>query len=192
MSKTLFVGIDAFVIADRFRFGRLPKPYNQHQPYLPLRRLTLYRLHLIKTSTSLAFILEDFSLDELVVAPVENLLDFICKHGKNRFTSQAALAKFAELTWRKSESGDFKGEITRMTKTGNKYLRYYLIKAANSLRVHNEEYKAYYQSKFDEVTKHQHKRALALTANKLFRLVFSLLKNNQLYHLAVGRSLSTT
>ena len=68
-----------------------------------------------------------------------------------------------------------------MTKTGNKYLRYYLIEAANSLRVHNEEYKAYYQSKYQEVTKHRHKRALALTARKLVRLIFLLLKNSQLY-----------
>lgn len=30
-------------------------------------------------------------------------------------------------------------------------------------------------------TKHRHKRALALIARKLVRLIFSLLKNNQLY-----------
>jgi len=32
-----------------------------------------------------------------------------------------------------------------------------------------------------EVTKHQHKRALALTARKLVRLVYALLKKGQLY-----------
>ena len=103
-----------------------------------------------------------------------------------RFGSQAQLAKFAGLTWRKTASGDFVGQITRMTKSGNQYLRYYLVEAANSLRVHNEEYRAYYQAKYKEVTLHQHKRALALTARKLVRLVFALLSKNQLYqpHLA--------
>lgn len=55
----------------------------------------------------------------------------------HNFPSQAALAKFTGLTWRKSQSGNFRAEVTRMTKTGNKYLRYYLIEEANSLRVHN-------------------------------------------------------
>jgi hypothetical protein len=38
--------IDAFVITDRLRFGRLPEPYESHRPYLPLRRLTRYRFHI--------------------------------------------------------------------------------------------------------------------------------------------------
>ncbi len=98
-----------------------------------------------------------------------------------RFPSQTKVAKFAGLTWRKRKSGKFESEITRMTKTGNRYLRYYLIEAANSLRVHNEEYKAYYQKKYNEVTKHRHKRAVALTARKLVRLVFALLTKRHLW-----------
>ena len=47
--------------------------------------------------------------------------------------------------------------------------------------MHNAEYKAYYETKFKEVTKHQHKRALVLTARKLVRLVYALLKKGQLY-----------
>lgn len=43
--------IDAFVIADRLRFGRLPSPYTSHQPYIPLRRLCRYRFHLIESLT---------------------------------------------------------------------------------------------------------------------------------------------
>ena len=99
----------------------------------------------------------------------------------DRFNSQAKVAKFAGLTWRKRKSGKYESEITRMTKTGNRYLRYYLIEAANSLRVHNDEYKAFYQNKYNEVTKHRHKRAVALTARKLVRLVFALLSKNQLW-----------
>jgi transposase len=98
-----------------------------------------------------------------------------------RFSSQAKVAKFAGLTWRKRQSGKHESEITRMTKTGNRYLRYYLTEAANSLRVHNEEYKAYYQKKYNEVTKHRHKRAVSLTARKLVRLVFALLTKRHLW-----------
>jgi len=290
--------VDAFVIADRLRFGRLPEPYESHQPYLPLRRLTRYRFHLVKTinrekayflthlylkfsgfslekpfaslfgATSLAVITE-FSPDELVQLSLEELTQFIIDNGKNRFKDpervvetlnraaresyrlrpalassidlilatilqtiraleealkevdkaiekefrafpntlqsikgigpvysagifseigeirrfprEDALAKFAGLTWRRYQSGNFEAEETRMSKTGNEYLRYYLIEAANTLRVHNVEYRAYYETKFKEVTKHQHKRALALTARKLVRLVYALLKKGQLY-----------
>ena len=60
-----------------------------------------------------------------------------------------------------------------MSKAGNPYLRYYLGEAANSVRKHILEYA--------EVTKHQHKKALALTSRKFVRLVFGLLFKNQLY-----------
>jgi len=290
--------VDAFVIADRLRFGRLPEPYESHQPYLPLRRLTRYRFHLIKTiarekayflthlylkfsafslekpfaslfgATSLALI-TDFSPDELVRLPLEELTQFVIDNGKNRFKDpqkvvktlqraaresyrlrpalassidlilgsilqtlralqqalkevdraiekefgafpntlqsikgigpvysagifseigeirrfprEDALAKFSGLYWKKYQSGNFEAEETRMSKSGNEYLRYYLIEASNALRVHNAEYRAYYETKFKEVTKHQHKRALALTARKLVRLIYALLKKGQLY-----------
>ena len=291
--------IDAFVIADRLRFGRLPEPYENHRPYLPLRRLTRHRFHLVESiarekayfvthlylkfsgfsverpfasvfgTTSLAVITE-LSADEILNMPIEELTTFIIKNGKNRFRNpqevvktvrraaresyrlrpalassidlilssilqsiralqqalkevdkaiekefqafpntlqsikgigpvysagifseignierfprEDALAKFAGLTWRRRQTGKFEAEETRMTKTGNQYLRYYLIEAASALRVHNAEYKAYYQNKYKEVTKHQHKRALALTARKLVRLVYALLKKGQLYN----------
>ena len=68
-----------------------------------------------------------------------------------------------------------------MTKTGNQYLRYYLIEAANSVQNNVPEYKKYYLKKFGEVTTHNHKRALALTSRKLVRLIFGLLTKNQIY-----------
>ncbi len=97
------------------------------------------------------------------------------------FDSQDALAKYAGLTWRVNQSGDYSTDDTRMTKTGNKYLRYYLIEAANSVKNHIPEYREYYYKKYGEVTTHQHKRALALTSRKLVRLVFGLLTKNQIY-----------
>lgn len=97
------------------------------------------------------------------------------------FHSSDALAKYAGLTWRRSDSGDFEAEDTPVTKAGNSYLRYYLCEAANSVRRHIPEYRDYYAKKYAEVPKHQHKRALALTSRKLVRLVFGLLVKNQLY-----------
>jgi len=287
--------IDAFVVADRLRFGRLPEPYEDSQPYFPLKRLTRYRYHLVSNiskeknyflthlflkyssfsdvkpfsnvfgKAGIAVITEFFSSDELASMDIEELVEFLIKEGKNRFSnpeavaqvaresyrirpalansvnlilsstieniraltsslkevneaianelkafpntlesvkglgpvysagifseignikrfsSHAKLAKFAGLTWRKTASGNFEAEETYMTKTGNEYLRYYFVEAANSLRMHNEEYRLYYESKYKEVPKHQHKRALALTARKLVRLVFALLTKNRLY-----------
>ncbi len=99
----------------------------------------------------------------------------------SRFPNEAALAQYAGLTWPRCQSGEFEAEERRLTKEGNRYLRYYLVEAANSLRVFNEEYKAYYQKKYAEVTKHRHKRALVLTARKFVRLVFALLSKGQIY-----------
>ncbi len=99
----------------------------------------------------------------------------------NRFDNQAALAKYAGLVWTQYQSASFEAQNTRLIKSGNRYLRYYLIEAAYSVRKRNSEYADFYSLKFREVNKFQHKRALALTARKLVRLIFALLKNNRLY-----------
>ena len=99
----------------------------------------------------------------------------------NRFDSQASVAKFAGLVWTQHQSGDFKAQHTKLIKSGNRYLRYYLLEAANSVRRCDSEFRRYYDLKFKEVNQFQHKRALALTARKLVRLVFRLLKDNRLY-----------
>lgn len=99
----------------------------------------------------------------------------------SRFETEAKLAKYAGLTWRTKQSGNFRAEETFMTKTGNVYLRRALIIAAQSMVNHNDEYTDYYQRKFKEATRHAHKRALSLTARKLVRLVHAMLSTNQLY-----------
>ncbi|SHF07200.1 Transposase [Tissierella praeacuta DSM 18095] len=99
----------------------------------------------------------------------------------HRFKNHAALAKYAGIAWTKYQSGDYEASNTRLILSGNKYLKYYFLEASNKVRMHDAEFKRYYLSKFKEVPKHQHKRALALTARKLVRLVYSLLSTNQLY-----------
>jgi len=99
----------------------------------------------------------------------------------HRFRSQASVAKFAGLVWTQHQSGEFEAQDRKLIKSGNRFLRYYLLEAANSVRRCDSEFRRYYDLKFKEVNQFQHKRALALTARKLVRLVFRLLKDNRLY-----------
>jgi transposase len=96
---------------------------------------------------------------------------------------QAKLAKYAGLQWRRHQSADFQADHTPLTRSGNRYLRYYLCEAANAVRMHDVEYAAFYHKKFHEVRKHRHKRAIVLTARKLVRLVARLLTTREPYRL---------
>lgn len=104
-----------------------------------------------------------------------------------RFEREESLAKFAGLTWRRHQSGEFEGEERPLTKTGNAYLRYYMVEAANSVRLSCPEFGSYYQKKFREATHHKHRRALVLTARKLVRLVHSMLRSGRIYQPAGTR-----
>ena len=99
----------------------------------------------------------------------------------NRFQSHAQLAKYAGLAWKQHQSGNFEAQTTRLINSGNRFLKYYLCEAALSLVRCDKEYSDFYHLKYKEVNRYQHKRALALTARKLVRLVFALLKDNRLY-----------
>lgn len=291
--------VDAFVIADYLRFGRIAKTIRPDDKYIALRNLTrarfqaaqnlsceknrfleslFYKFSSLDSSgvfsntfgaTSLAVVTEFFSVDDIIYAPLEELAAFINKNGKShfvdpgkiagelqaaarssyrlsktvndsvnqllairlvgiraiqnqikdldkaiesfmelfpnslstipgigpvynagllaeigdvsRFKNHAALAKYGGLAWTKHQSGGFEAANTRLILSGNKYFKYYLLEAANKVRMHDAEFKRFYSSKFKEVPKHQHKRALALTARKLVRLVYSLLSSNRLY-----------
>lgn len=299
--------LDAFIIADFARCGRITSQPWRGAQFLALQRLTRHRLHLVESAsrekaymvsniylkfsqlavvkdedkpfsntygaTSEAVLTEFLSLDDIAYSSLEDLVEFIKSKGKNRFSnpvetakllqkaardsyrldkvlyeplnvsiassfnvinaldteiktidkaiektikgintteyqsltsipgigpvlasgilaeigsitsfnSNDALAKYAGLTWRINQSGNFKSDETNMTKTGNKYLRYYLIEAANSVKNNVPEFNEFYHKKFGEVTSHQHKRALALTSRKLVRLIFGLLTKNQIY-----------
>jgi transposase len=290
---------DAFLIAERLRFGRLPDHPPADSRYFPIQRLTRYRFHLVHTlvrvkahalsllflaaseytrlepfsdsfgATSVAVLTELGGLDELAAIPLEELAAFLEDRGRHRFEdplaiAQAlkqvaadsfrleeeaqqpvhfalssalahvrflnqqlkglerqiakqlerlpnsllsvpgigpvyaaglvaeigdvarfadndALAKYAGLWWPRRQSGGFEAQDRALSRAGNSYLRYYLCEAANSLRVHNEEYRRFYQRKYQETPRHPHKRAIVLTARKLVRLVYALLSTGQLY-----------
>ncbi|GIM48428.1 IS110 family transposase [Collibacillus ludicampi] len=290
--------VDAWIIADRLRFGRLTLTVLMQEQYIALQRLTRMRYHLVhnltrekqfflqqlffkcsafktETETSvfghaiMELLLEKFSIDDISSMDVYELADYLKEKGKNRFpnpeqvakciqkaarssyrlskcvedtidillgtliesirsiqaqikeldkaikrilagipntlqtipgigpiycagliaeigdiqrfANQAALGKYAGLTWSQHQSGGFEAEDTSMIPSGNRYLRYYLVEAAHSVKRHEPEFRDYYQKKFNEVPKHQHKRALVLTARKLVRLVDVLLRNDQIY-----------
>lgn len=98
-----------------------------------------------------------------------------------RFKDHPQVAKYAGLNWKQNQSGNTNSQNTDLVKRGNRYLCYYLVEAANSVRRHDSEYNAFYKKKYQEVPKHQHKRAIVLTARKFVRLVDALLRNRQLY-----------
>ena len=99
----------------------------------------------------------------------------------HRFKNQSALGKYAGLAWTQNQSGDFESKNTKLIRSGNKFLKYYLCEAALSLVRCDTEYSRFYHLKYNEVNKGQHKRALALTARKFVRLVYVLLIDNKLY-----------
>ncbi|GMA61630.1 IS110 family transposase [Alicyclobacillus fastidiosus] len=293
--------VDAWVIADRLRFGGLRPTPPQDPRYAALQRLTRFRYHLVQDITreknralgiifmkfasmadgkqnpfsdtfgkAATSVLSELAPDEIAEQPIEDLAQFIAERSNNRlrnpnelaqelrklarrsyrlnphmedaidvtlsmmlgniqflekqlkeldkviarhlaaipqtldtipgigpvitagivaeigdisrFNNQAALAKFAGLTWSVHQSSSFRADETKLTKAGNYYLRYYLIEAANSLRVHNKEYAEFCRRKYREATKHHHKRGLVLSARKFVRLVFVLLSKGQIYN----------
>ena len=100
----------------------------------------------------------------------------------DRFSHNSKLAKYAGLYWKRNQSGEFDSQDKKSSKKSNKYLRYYLIEAtASCVRQDFPFIKDFYNIKYNEVTKHQHKRALVLSARKLERLIFGLLRKNQYY-----------
>jgi len=100
---------------------------------------------------------------------------------RNLRDAEDAVAKIADLWWPRSSSGDFEAEDRRMAKTGNRYLRYYLIQAANLMRRRIPEYTKFCDRKYHEASKHHHKRALVPTARKSVGLVVGLLHRNEPY-----------
>ena len=99
----------------------------------------------------------------------------------SRFSSDDSVAKYAGLTWRAHQSGTFAADDRPLTRSGNAYLRYYLIEAADRVRVRDPEFEAFYIRKYSDATHHPHKRALVLTARNLTGVIYGMLTRGQLY-----------
>lgn len=145
-------------------------------------------------STTALAVYEEFEFAEaLEKMDLQELTAFIIEKGKNRFPDpdavaksiqKAALAKYAGLAWQQHQSGNFEAQTTRMIHSSNRFLKYYLCEVAFFLVRCDKEYRDFYNLKYKEVNRFQHKRAPVLTARKFVRLVFALFKDNRLYHSA--------
>ncbi|MFA9466956.1 MAG: transposase [Velocimicrobium sp.] len=84
--------------------------------------------------------------------------------------------KYCGIVWNNNQSGEFEAEEDKkMSKAGNRYLRYYIIEATSSVIRNCPEYKSFYDEKFVKTRNHQHKRALALTSRKFISMLLGLL-----------------
>jgi hypothetical protein len=92
-----------------------------------------------------------------------------------------AVAKFAGLWWPENSSGQFAAEDRPLSKRGNAYLRYYILQAADRMRLSIPSYKSYYEKKYSQATKHHYKRALVLTGRKALGLFVGLLRHREPY-----------
>lgn len=295
--------VDANTIAERLRFGRLPKSCPVDFRYLALQRLTRYRFHIVDSlvreksyflsnlflkfsglcqekvfsnnfgAVATELFQEYLTVEDIATRSLDDLIDFIMEHGKkhfdnpeatasalkeaarksyrlnpsvdnslnfvlrsclenmkalekqkkavekaienelpffnneylcltsvkgigpviaagliseiggiSRFDNDSALAKFSGLYWSEYQSADFVADDTYIKKTGNVYLRYYFVQAADQIRKYLPEYTSFYSRKFKESKTHHHKRALVLTARKAVRLIFALLHDEKLYN----------
>ena len=124
--------IDAFTIAERLRFGRLPKTCPVDFRYLALQRLTRYRFHLVGNivreknyylsilflkfsglcqnkvfgnnfgATATDLFDEFLTLDDIADLPLDELVDFMVEHGKELFSDPKATATALKNAVRKS------------------------------------------------------------------------------------------
>lgn len=140
------------------------------------------------TDKSIATLLDkNFKNESIILQSVDGIgpvisAGIIAEIGNiKRFDNDAALAKFAGLVWSQYQSGEFEAEDTHLQKSGNQYLRYYFCLAASCVKLHNDRFGEFYSRKYCEASSHKHKRALVLTARKVVKLVFALLRDNKLY-----------
>ena len=93
----------------------------------------------------------------------------------NRFDSPDKLIAYAGLDPIVKQSGTWQAKSTRMSKRGNRLLRFALIWAANNVRKHPSKMKDYYGKKISEGKSHYN--ALGHCAAKLCRYIFFVLNH---------------
>ena len=93
----------------------------------------------------------------------------------NRFDDSSKLVAYAGLDPKIRQSGTWSASTTRMSKRGNRLLRYALIWTANNIRKHPSKMKDYYDKKRAQGKSHYN--ALGHCAAKLCRYIFFILNN---------------
>jgi transposase len=111
-----------------------------------------------------------------------------CPRKRTHAEVNDAVHKYAGLWWRHTQSGSFVGDLHPLSREGNPYLRYYVVEAAEMLRLHLPDFRSYYQAKFDQAHHNAHKRALVLTASKALDLFVTLLRRQEVYRAKEDRN----
>lgn len=93
----------------------------------------------------------------------------------SRFDSPSKVVAFAGLDPKVRQSGTFNANTTRMSKRGDKLLRYALIWSANNIRKNSDTMNAYYVKKRSEGKSHYN--ALGHCARKVVNYIFFILSN---------------
>lgn len=98
----------------------------------------------------------------------------------SRFAYANQIISFAGTCSKKDQTGEYESEGMHISKKGNKFLRTTLNQAGLSLNAWCPDFNAYYTRKLVEKA---NKKGIARTANgnKLAKLVFALMKHQQLY-----------
>lgn len=95
----------------------------------------------------------------------------------NRFSSDKRLVAWAGLAPGVRQSGD-RVVQGRITKQGNKLVRWVLVQAAQAARLHDERFKEFYERYSG---RKGHQKAIVAVAHEMLRIVYFMLKRREAY-----------
>jgi len=95
----------------------------------------------------------------------------------NRFSSDKKLVAWAGLAPGIHQSGD-KTVHKRITRQGNRLVRWVMVQAAQTARLHDERFREFYE-RYSRRKGHQ--KAIIAVAHEMLRIVYFMLKRNEAY-----------
>lgn len=96
-----------------------------------------------------------------------------------RFDSSAKLAAFAGIDPTLTQSGEFTGTRSKMSKRGSPYLRRAIWLASSSAAVHDPAIRAFYEKKRSEGKSHM--TAIGHVCRKMVSIIFAVMRDNKPY-----------
>jgi len=117
-------------------------------------------------------------LKHLLRIPSDRQLALLLKSGDiNRFSSDKRLVAWAGLAPGVRQSGD-KTVHGRITKEGNRLVRWVMVQAAQTARLHDERFREFCE-RYSRRKGHQ--KAVIAVAHEMLRIVYFMLKRNEVY-----------
>ena len=99
-----------------------------------------------------------------------------------RFSNPSKLLAFAGLDPITKQSGNFQADTMRISKRGSTYLRFAIYRAAFIIIYNNDTFRNFYNTKRSQGK--NHKVALGHVSNKLVRVIFKILTDNEPFNLS--------